>query len=265
MDPFGMSPEQYTAAATWIAAIAAIGTLVVVTVTALYAKGQLGGARRLRLAQTRPFVVVSVDVEQRSMFMLTVENVGPVPARNVRVGFDQMPYSTITSFDEVRMLKEPIPTMPPGHKYSAYWELTFKVFDEKQPYPHPLTYRAEVTYEDLEGHAFGPEEYILDLRIFEGQAAYPKGLPELVKVVEDLRDEHKKWTVKGMLVRAIDEVTRERRNYRPIVIAKALRAKDNDGWRGFARYLLEHWQHRYGLYERRAGASGRCDRPQATL
>ena len=245
-----MSPEQYTAAATWIAALAAVGTLVVVTVSALYAKGQLGEARRLRLAQTRPFVVVSVDVEQRSMFMLTVENVGPVPARNVRVSFDQMPYSSITNFGEVRMLKEPIPTMPPGHKYSAHWELAFKVFDDKKPYDHPLAYTAEVTYEDLEGYDFGPEEYILDLRIFEGQAASPKGLPELVKVVEDLRDEHKKWTTRGMFVRAVDEVTRERRNHRPIVIAKALRAKDNDGWRGFVRYLMEHFQRRYGLYER---------------
>lgn len=245
-----MIPEQYTAAATWIAALAAVGTLVVVAVTALYAKGQLDEARRLRLAQTRPYVVVSVDVEQRSMFMLTVENIGTVPASNVRVAFDELPHSSITSFDEVRMFNEPIPTMPPGHKYSAYWELTFTVFSEKKPYDHPLSYRAQVTYEDLDGHQFDPETYILDLRIFEGQAAYPKGLPELVKAVEDLRDEHKKWTAKGMFVRAVDEVIRERRNYRPIVIAKALRAKDTDGWPGFVRYLVEHFQRRYGLYER---------------
>lgn len=54
MGPFGMSPEQYTATATWPAAIAAVGTLVVVTVTALYAKGQFDEARRMRLSQARP-------------------------------------------------------------------------------------------------------------------------------------------------------------------------------------------------------------------
>lgn len=48
-----------------------------------------------------------------------------------------------------------------------------------------------------------------------------------------------------MLVRATDEVTREPRNYCSIVIAKALRAKDKDGWPGFARYLLEHFQRRH--------------------
>ena len=245
-----MSPEQYTAAATWLAAIAAVGTLVVVVVTALYAKGQLDEARRMRLSQTRPFIVVSVDVEQRSMFMLSVANIGKVPARNVRVTFDELPHSSITSLDEVRMFNEPIPTMPPGHKYSAYWEVTFRVFDEKKDYEHPLTYRAQVEYEDLEGNEFGPEDYILDLRIFEGQAADPKGMPELVKAVEGLRDEQKKWTGRGLLVRAVDEVTRERRNYRPILIGQALRAKDEDGWRGFCRFVVEHFERRYGLYER---------------
>lgn len=258
MDLFGVSAEQYSAAGTWVAALAALGTLAVVIWTARYAKGQLDEARRLRLAQARPFVVVSVDVEQREMLMLSVENMGTVPALNVRVQFDELPHSPITCLDEVAMFNAPVPMMPPGHRYSAYWDQGWRIFDGEKPYEHPLTYRAEVTYEDQAGHEFGPEEYVLDLRIFKGQAAYPKGLPELVKVVEELRDEHKRWTGHGLFVRAVDEVTRERRNYRPILIGRALRAKDEGGWRGLGLFMAEHFQRRYGLYER----EGRRNRPK---
>ena len=250
MDPFGMSPEQYTAAATWIAALAATGTLVVVAVTALYAKGQLGEARRLRQAQTRPFVVVSVDVEQQTMFMLVVENIGAVPAWNVRVQFDQLPHSSIRGFDELRLLKEPIPTMPPGHRYRAYWESSLNVFDAEKPYAHPMVYRAEVTYEDHDGHAYPPETYILDFRVYEGQAAGPKGMTDLAKAVETLHQQQKQWDQNGLLVRARNEDRANRRGNRPVNIARALRKKESDGWVGFARHVVHEFRRRHGLYER---------------
>lgn len=250
VDLFAMSPEQYTAAGTWVAALAAVGMLAVVIWTARYAKGQLDEARRTRLAQARPFIVVSADVEQREMLMLSVENVGTVPALNVRVQFDELPHSPITSLDEVAMFNAPVPMMPPGHRYSAYWEQGWRIFNEKKPYEHPMTYRAEVTYEDQAGHEFGPEQYVLDLRVFKGQAVHPKGLPELVKAIEEFRDEHKGWTRRGLFVRAVDEVTRERRSYRPILIGRALRAKDEGGWRGLGLFVAEHFRQRHGLHER---------------
>ncbi len=143
MDPFGMSPEQYTAAAAWIAALAALGTLIVVTVSARIALGQLREAQSLRLAQSRPYVVVSIGIEQQMMFMLVVENVGTVPARNVRIEFEMVPRSSTRELEDLRLLNEPIPTMPPGHRYRAYWESALQVFSEEEPYPHPMSYGVE--------------------------------------------------------------------------------------------------------------------------
>jgi len=250
MDSVGANPDLYTAWATIVMAIAATVTLVVVVRTASYARGQLDEARSLRLSQTRPFVVVSVEVQHQSMFMLVVESVGSVPARNVRVVFDQMPHSSFGKFDELRMLNEPIPTMPPGHRYSAHWVQTFKVFDPNHPYEHPLSYEVRVTYEDQAGHQFGPEEYILDLRVFEGQARFPKGMPDLVKAVEELRQQQTGWSRQGLLVRAADQDARDRRGNRTIVIAEALQAKDEHGWRGMLRYVVDYYREYYGLYER---------------
>lgn len=250
VDPFGWSPDQYTAAGTWVAAFAAVATLVVVIWTARYAKGQLDEAQRLRLAQSRPYVVVSIGVEQQMMFMLVVENVGKVPAQNVRVQFDEPPQSTTRELDDLRLLKEPIPTMPPGHRYRAYWDSAPEVFGEDKPYPYPLSYRVAVTYEDQQGHDFGPEHHILDFRIYEGQAAYPKGIPELTKAVEKIQKQQAQWSQRGILVRAVDEVTRERRSYRPILIGRALKQKDDEGWLGLLRFVVGHHRRRYGVYER---------------
>lgn len=72
--------------------------------------------------------------------------------------------------------------------------------------------------------------------------AYPKGFHELTKAVEGIQ--------RGIFVRTVDEVTREHRSYRPILIGRALRRKDNEGWLGLLRFVVEHYRSRYGLYER---------------
>lgn len=113
--------------------------------------------------------------------------------------------------DELRLLTEPIPTMPPHQVFRAYWESSLTVFSEDEPYPHPLSYEVSVTYEDLHGHKFGPEAYILDFRVYQGQASGPKGMGELVKALENLVAEHKKWTDsgRGLRVATVDAIKKE--------------------------------------------------------
>lgn len=252
MDPFGMTPEQYTAGAAWVAAIAALATLVVVALTARYAAEQINEAKATRLDQSRPYIVVSIVLEQQHIFMLSVENVGKTPARNVRVQFREQPRSTLKDIEDVRMLKEPIPTMPPGQKFRAYWEPSFQVFSESKPYPHPLTYRVDVAYEDHHGHSFGPEEYVLDFRVWEGQAAGPRGLPELIAEVAKIAKEHRKWTggVHGLQVNVIDALKKERRDFRPVRFRKIKDAYERDGLKGAASYWIDQWRRRYGLWSR---------------
>jgi hypothetical protein len=245
-----MTPEQYAAAGTWVAAFAALGTLGVAVWAAFYAKKQLDESQEMRLAQTRPYVVVSIGVEQQMLFMLVVENVGKVPAQNVRVQFDELPQSSIRELDDLRLLKEAIPTMPPGHRYRAYWESALVVFSEKEPYPYPMSYQVEVSYEDQQGHSFGPERHILDFRVYEGQAQGPKGLGELVKAVEAIAKQQKQWAQKGLRVRASNQDKAERRSVRPMILDRAIRAKRENGWAGLLRYGVEQFQRRHGLHLR---------------
>ncbi len=65
MDPSGWSPEQYTAAATWVAAATAVATLAVLALTARYTARQFEEAKKLRRDQTRPYVVPQLRLSSR--------------------------------------------------------------------------------------------------------------------------------------------------------------------------------------------------------
>lgn len=117
MDSFIANADAWNAAGTW-------ATFLVLSVTLYFVYQQVAEAARLRREQTRPYVVVSVDVEQQSLFMLTVENVGSTPAFDVVVDFDEPPRSNLKEIEELRMLKEPIPMLPPGRKFRASWEVS---------------------------------------------------------------------------------------------------------------------------------------------
>lgn len=41
---------------------------------------------------------------------------------------------------------------------------------------------------------YGPETYILDFRMYEGQAVDPKGMNEIANSLEALHKVHKKWS-----------------------------------------------------------------------
>lgn len=222
--------------------------------TALYARGQVRQAVELRRDQSRPYVVPSIEVEQQFMFMLTLENVGRTPARNIEIAFDQPPRSTLKDIEAVRFVREPIPTMPPGQKFRAYWEsalaLALAVFSDENPYPHPVSYRVRVSYHDHQGHHFGPEDYVLDFRVFEGQAAGLKGITELIRTMEDLLKEQKKWTdgSRGLRVNVRSADTMDRREARPIHFRGARPEYREHGSLAAIRYWVDVWRRRYGLW-----------------
>lgn len=229
-----------------------MATFLVLVVTAIYGARQFKEAKNLRREQTRPFVVTSIGVEQQMLFMFVIENVGKTPAFNVAVKIDPPLQSDMKNLDDAWILTSPIPTMPPGDRFRTYWESAITVFSEEKPYPHPKTYRAAVTYEDSTGHKYGPEEYVLDFQVYQGQAQGPKGLPELVKALEELTKEHKKWTNggRGLNVGIVDSVKRARRSERPLHLAAMRRALKDKGVWGALHYWIEVWRNRYGLWTR---------------
>jgi hypothetical protein len=167
-----------------------------------------------------------------------------------RVQFDEQPKSSFRELDDLRLLKEPIPTVPPGHRYRAYWESALEVFNEETPYPYPLSYQVKVTYEDQQGQSFGPERHILDFRIFEGQAQAPKGLGELVKAVEQLQKQQKQWAQRGLRVRVSNQDKADRRSTRPRVLDGAIRAMREGGIAELLRFVVEHLRRRHHIYWR---------------
>lgn len=159
--------------------------VVVLVVTAVYARTQIVEARRLRREQTRPFVVPSVAIEQREMLVFVLENLGGRPAIDVHVRFDKGPFSTIGGIEELRLLREPTPTMVPGQRFRVHWEIGFNALADD--YPHPKSYNVAVSYHDPDGTPYGPEMHLLDFRIFDGQATGLRGLSDIARTLEQIR------------------------------------------------------------------------------
>lgn len=174
-------------AATW-AALAGWATVAVYLALGAFAWRQLKEARRLREEQSRPFVVV--DIPPGSLLYVTIENIGRTVARNVTFKFT--PPLTSTSpkpwaVTDAPLLRDGAPMVPPGRVH--------RVFLDGSPARYasdlPTVYEAEVRY-------FGPggrrrtayvDKYPIDLRTYIQTSLPDKGLSDLVREVEGLRQD----------------------------------------------------------------------------
>ena len=109
-------------------AIGAIGTLVLAFFAFVIAFIQVRQARKLRLDQSQPQVIV--DFEPRSIFIeIVIKNIGTTTARQVKVLFAPPLQSVLfekgkTKLPTSKILSEGIPTMPPGKEYRMLFERT---------------------------------------------------------------------------------------------------------------------------------------------
>lgn len=125
----GLSAGAWSALAAWL-------TFAVLLVTLLYVIRQVGEAKQIRREQFRPHVVVDVAFRQQILAYLTVENVGNLAARDVKISFDRRPKTTLggpAELDEVKFLREPIPTLPPGKRYWVVWDSPIELLKEWVP------------------------------------------------------------------------------------------------------------------------------------
>ena len=102
--------------------IAAWLTLAVYVVIGFYAKGQLDEYRTQRHESLRPYVVVDFAVD--FILEIAVSNVGARPARDIRFTFSEPLTSTLEDAQAVKSLalREGIPMLPPGKRYSFVWD-----------------------------------------------------------------------------------------------------------------------------------------------
>ena len=227
-----------------VAAWAAWATVGIYVVIGLFAWWQVHEARKLREEQARPFVIV--DFEPGFLVYLTVENLGRTMARDVTIEFDQPLESTLRGpreIDESPLFREPIPALPPGKKI----RVLFDQFNDRTEAKLPLTYDVEVRYRGPTGNKPWKDTYRLDLGMYLGSALPPKGIPELVTEVENIRKEISKWqgssSLRGLLVHTVSQ-RREDSVARRRMYGRMLRHR---GPKVLARYLWDRALRRFGL------------------
>jgi hypothetical protein len=225
-----------------VTAWAAWATVAVYVVLGIFAWIQVLQARRLREEQARPFVIV--DFEPGFLVYLTVENIGRTMARDVSIRFDKPLESTLSGpreIDESPLLRKPIPTLPPGRKIRVLFDQYAARLEAKLP----LTYDVTLHYKGPFGKKAWEHPYRLDLGIYLGSQEPPKGLPELVTEVENIRKELQKWRggTRGLLVQAIDRRRQQRREWRH----RHVRILRRQGPRALARSLWDRALWRLGF------------------
>jgi hypothetical protein len=240
MDPFGLSPEQYTAAAEWVSALVLIASI-------FFAVVQVREARLLREEQARPWVVAKFHPDVA--FAIVIVNIGQTVARDVTITFEPPLESTWDrpwGWEESSMLTEGIPMLPPGEELRFH----FDTFHERVKSQLPMVYSVTVSYSTAAGRQLPPDRYVLDLRLYTGMAVPPPTLPDLVRELERVRKELAKWTdsTRGLLVHVVDREKSVRRRDRPWLITRALRVLKKEGPLAFVDHIFTRWRQRLGLY-----------------
>ncbi|MBM2621189.1 hypothetical protein JIG36_37375 [Actinoplanes sp. LDG1-06] len=225
----------------------AVAAFVAVFVGGPIALMQANEARRLRLEQARPYVIV--DFEFRSVVVyLKIHNIGKTMARDVRIKFDHPLTSTLSSVEalESRLLSEPIPMLAPGRSISLVFDSFPARYSRRDEFP--MDYAVTVEYDDDLGKPYSDPPYPLDLRTYVGSAVDPKGLPELVDEVGKVRRELHKWTdgSRGLLVNAVDRDAKQKREIRPYRLQEYVTVFKEQGVRAVARHGANRTMKRLG-------------------
>ncbi|MGM0930906.1 MAG: hypothetical protein ACQEXN_14515 [Actinomycetota bacterium] len=179
-----MSPEEMSAFAAWIGAIAAVGTLIVACVAAGYAKKQIDKAekaiagstldafrsrklqRELQTEQAQPYVVAYLEADQIKPFLidLVVKNLGSTMATGVTIGsFTDMKRSPRPPSTESNALGIPneIPTLAPQQEWRTFWDASHLYKEEALPTEFTVTLK----YGGIKGQRFH-HQYRLDWKPF---------------------------------------------------------------------------------------------------
>jgi hypothetical protein len=140
--------------------------------------------RQARREALEPMVVVDIapGVNDPGVFVLTIANLGPSIARNVRIKApDEMLRSDGTRMHEWAVFTEGIKTMPPGHKLQFFFDVGFQPFKGNSP--------TRCTFDVECDGPFGPAPqatYVIDLMPYKGAWAAPTTLNSVVKRLEDV-------------------------------------------------------------------------------
>lgn len=204
MEASDWTAASATALAVWL-------TLGVLAGALWLAYRQVSEAVRLRAAHTRPFVVV--DFEAEGMLIdLTVENVGILAAKDVRLNFDPPmrsvrddPWPPAGS----TLLTHGIPTLPPRKRYRFFLDS----LPERVHANLPLTYEVLVTYRADDRREPFHEIFTIDLAFLRGLGeAQRKTTHDVANELAEIGKHVRMWTdsQNGPRVDASDDDVEER-------------------------------------------------------
>jgi len=145
-------------------------TFVFVAIAALVAAWQAREARRLRVEQARPFVIMDLDV-QGPIIDLRIKNIGKTLARDVR--FEFRPPQFASTFDGtpgresglkgLNVFKEGIPTLAPNTEIKFFFDL----YPERLEARLPMKYEVTISYNGT-GRKRHSDKTVLDVNTFLG-------------------------------------------------------------------------------------------------
>jgi hypothetical protein len=148
----GVHADQWAAAAAWLTALVAVGAAAVAFV-------QLGEARRLRVEQAAPYVVVTMEPSPAAQWVidLVIRNLGATAATDVELAITP-PIERAAGERGAVLLPETIPVLVPGQEYRTLWDTAIARKDSGLP----DRYEATVTFKDSHGKAAEPLRFVLD-------------------------------------------------------------------------------------------------------
>ncbi|WP_375425258.1 hypothetical protein [uncultured Friedmanniella sp.] len=205
-----LSPDQWAA----VEALATAFSAVITVFAVVFAVVQVLQARRLRREQAQPFVVVDFESSPawQNAIELVIQNTGTTVARDVHVMFDPPLESTEHhpgySIADSVLVKTGIPTMPPGKRISALFDISH----ERKKSGLPLTYSATVTFKDFRGKVQTPLKYVLDLNFLFGLMRFTEyGVHDAARALREMQQTMAKWTshFNNLRVYTVDQDARD--------------------------------------------------------
>lgn len=141
---WGLSALGWQACSTVVAVAAFITALIVGYV-------QLRSARRTRLEQSRPYVVVDLvpGLASSKLMDLVIINIGTTPAYDLLIKFDPPPEraqedTSQFKLKDARILNQPTPMVAPGREFRMFFDSAPQRYASIQP----MTFEVTAEYRD---------------------------------------------------------------------------------------------------------------------
>jgi hypothetical protein len=205
-----------------VSAAAGVAQAAILIGASAIAFRQVREARGLREDQAKPYVVVSLETDKSSPYVLylVIRNLGTTAAKDVRITFDPPLSSSLDRPGDNRIaewsaLARGIPTLVPGQSMRTLIDsLTTRYAGDSGSSADVV--RATVKYSSERGKPGKPFTYVydLDFNVFFGSHfTTQKNLGDLVKVVEGIQKTLQTWTADDgarVYVKELDRLLEER-------------------------------------------------------